>query len=170
MYDTTPLDATPETANTFTGNFSIQFDISAAQAGSSFGVMLANPASEESNTGLLALFNVDVNQTNDTIRFFRFSTLSTGKAGTQVGSTVSGPAMDLSTDASPTWTTLKLDYSVVDGAPQLEMTVGALTATSTYTASELITEPELAIRMYDPKTDSGTARVDNLSIESASGL
>ncbi len=170
IYDTSPGDVNA-TQSLFTGPFSVEFDISGAQATSSFGVLLINPDENGFRTdNLLALFNLDVTGTTDRMRFFRDgnSPFNNGSAGTLVGAATDGNAgIDASPDSAPFWGHLKLDYSVIAGVPQMTLTVGNLSATSTYlTTDALPSSVEVAFRVFDVNGTDGTAKIDNFQISS----
>jgi hypothetical protein len=168
IYDTSPGDV-DVTQNLFAGDFRVEFDISGVQAGSSFGVVLINP--DEINfraDNLLALFNLDNSGTTDLIRFFRDgnSPYNNGSAGTLVGTAVSGNSgLDVSSDAAPVWGHFRMDYTVVAGVPQMTLTVGSLSATSTFAASDALPSAvEVAFRVFDATATQGTAKLDNFQI------
>lgn len=168
IYDTTPGDI-DATQNTFAGPFSVEFDISGVQASSSFGVFLINPAENAPtrNDNLLALFNLDSTGTTDLIRFFRDGNtpFNDANAGTQVNSVSGSSGLNVSSDLSPVWEHFKLDYSVLLGVPQLTLTVGSLSATSTYSAAHALpANVEVAFRIFDSSATEGTAKIDNFQI------
>jgi len=163
VYDLTPEDGAT-TQNLFGGQLTIEFDISAAQPATSFGVLLLDPANPNNN--LLGLLNVDNNLgTNETIRFFRDGTLPS--AGTLVGSAVNGDGgLSISPDSDPVWGHVVVDYlpDKGGGIPELKLTVGSLAATSAFDASHALPSAvEVAFRIYDVN-GTGTAKLDNFRI------
>ena len=168
IYDTSPGDV-DATQNLFSGAFSVEFDISAVQTASSFGVVLINPDEINFRTdNLLALFNLDNSGTLDTIRFFRDgnSPFNNGSAGTLVGTAVNGDSgLNVSSDATPVWGHFKMDYTVATGIPQMTLTVGSFIATSAFDATNALpASVEVAFRIYDPSGTDGTAKLDNFQI------
>ncbi|NMC82647.1 MAG: PEP-CTERM sorting domain-containing protein [Armatimonadetes bacterium] len=169
IYDTSPGDV-DATQSLFSGAFSVEFDISAVQTASSFGVVLINPDEINFRTdNLLALFNVDNSGTLDTIRFFRDgnSPFNNGSAGTLVGTAVNGDSgLNVSSDAAPVWGHFKMDYAVNAGVPQMTVTVGNFSATSAFDAAHALpSSVEVAFRIYDLSGD-GSAKLDNFQITS----
>jgi|GEM_PF-1618085 len=163
VYDLTPGDGAT-TQNLFGGQLKIEFDISAAQPATSFGVLLLDPANPNNN--LLALLNLDNNLgTNETIRFFRDGNLPS--AGTLVGSPVNGDGgVSISPDSDPVWGHVVVDYlpDKGGGIPELTLTVGSLAATSAFDASNALPSAvEVAFRVYDVN-GTGTAKLDNFRI------
>lgn len=174
---------------TFSGAFTVQFDVSAVTANSAFGVYLVNPA----NTGnsLLAYFNLDTSGTSDMIRFFmngdpanatstagtKLTTGITGTGGTLSSGSFTGNSglnvsndKDTQTPGTPVFGTMDVTYTpgISPNTTTLSLSLGSLSATAVIPDSEEIINPEIAIRMVDAGNNvPGTAKMDNFEIISA---
>lgn len=170
----------------FGGTFTVQFDVSAVTANSAFGVYLVNAANPANS--LLAYFNLDSSGTSDKIRFFMNGNpanatstagtlLTTGITGTggslSSGSYSGNSGLDVSSDnyTSPTGTPVfgTMDVTYTPGSSPntttLGLSLGSLSAVATLPDSEVITNPEVAVRMVDAGNNvPGTAKMDNFSI------
>lgn len=169
LFDTTPGDGSA-TQNTFSGNLRVEFDLSASERNSRFGVWFIDPTPGNANRNLLAWFGMDVLPTRDIIRFFKNGDPISGNPpsfGVFMGGT--SPTVQSGADVSPdttmTWSRLTVDYWVDSlGVPTIALTVGTLTAVSSYEASDALpANVEVAFYLLDQPGD-GSAKLDNFSI------
>lgn len=170
LFDTTPSDG-GATQNTFSGNLRVELDLSASQRNARFGVWFIDPTPGNANRNLLAWFGMDVISTRDIIRFFKNGDAVSGNPpfmGINAGPGSGGPAesgADVSLDTAMTWSHLTVDYWVDSlGVPTIALTVGTLTAVSSYAASDALpANVEVAFYLLDQPGD-GSAKLDNFSI------
>lgn len=171
---------------TFSGAFTVQFDVSAVTVGSAFGVYLVNPANTANS--LLAYFNLDYSGTSDEIRFFMNGdpANATSTAGTKITSGITGIGGALSsgtysgnsglnvsgdnyTSGTPVWGTMDVTYTpgTSPNTTTLSLALGSLSATAVIPDSEEIINPEIAVRLVDAGNNvPGTAKIDNFEITS----
>ena len=164
IYDLTPADGAA-TQNLFAGDLTVEFDISAGQAASSFGVLFIDPANQNNN--LLALLNLDNNlATNETVRFFRDGGLPS--AGTIAGAAVNGDGgLTVSPDSAPVWGHVVVGYTADNGSgvPQLTFTMGSFSATSLFSSEHALPSTvEVGFRIFDLNASAGNARLDNFQV------
>jgi hypothetical protein len=169
LYDTTPGDTTSGTQSTFSVSspLKVEFDFRATTAGSSVGIIFADP--NDASNNVLALFNLDNSGTTDLFRFFKDGTVTSGSvtAGTQ-----SGSSSNLSTgvDAGSSFGHYSVTLSVVGTLPTLELTVGSQTASRTLpTLGDFDwANTTVILRLYDAGNTSSTPDlwVDNFTISS----
>lgn len=170
VYDITPGDGSA-TQSTFSGNLRVEFDLSASQRNPRFGVWLIDPTPGNASRNLLAWFGMDVISTRDIIRFFKNGDAVSGNPpsmGINAGPGSGGPAdsgVDVSLDTAHTWSHLTLNYWVDSlGVPTISLSVGTLTAVSSYEASDALpANVEVAFYLLDQSGD-GNAKLDNFSI------
>lgn len=169
VYDTTPGDGST-TQSTFSGPLRVEFDLSASPRGYRFGVWFIDPTPGNANRNLLAWFGLDVLSTRDIIRFFKHGDAVSGNPpfmGSSGGIGSGTPAesgADISPDTALTWSHLTVDYWVDSGVPTISLTVGSLTAVSTYEAADALpANVEVAFYLHDPAFE-GSAKLDNFSI------
>lgn len=164
VYDTTP-DGT--ITNTFT-DVTVSFDFSAATSGASFGVFFGGSGRGTNN---LAIFNINVSGSNDTLRFFTGGSLGSSAPGTQLGTTTTLTGGGWTT--SKTYkATLEVDY-VTASTANVTFTIsdpytvsGALSSFS-MTASGIAMASggsEIAFRSGFTGSGSGSNVIDNISI------
>ena len=164
-YDTTPADATVQ--STFGGAVSISFDIRAAQANSSFGIVLINPASEGSANQYLALFNLNDSTVtgNDRIRFF-----AGASTNTQVGTVVSGSDINGDAGMSPGdtgFTSATLTYTQgADNSAVLQYTIGSFSSAAVSLGFNTWRPNfEIGMRVYDAGLGTGGLEIDNFRVD-----
>ncbi|HSI09360.1 MAG TPA: PEP-CTERM sorting domain-containing protein [Rariglobus sp.] len=162
LYDTTPGDTTLGTQSTFSvgSSLNVSFDFRASTAGSSIGIIFADPTNAANY--VLALFSVDNGgiTTSDLLRFFKDGT----SAGNQSGSTTTASS---GINAGSSFGHFSATLSVVGTTPTISLTVGSQTASRTFPAGDYDwTNTTVALRLYDagagnPNTD---VWVDNFTI------
>ena len=166
VYDTTPLDGAT-TRNLFSGSIRVEFDVSVADALSSFGVSLLN-ATNGATDSIMALCNLDNNSvTNETLRFWRDGANFSSSAGTQVGASVVGSSgLNLSPEATPVFGHVTFELLVGDVSPTVTLTVGDFSQTTTlYVNADIPSSYEVAFRVFDgSNTTLGTTKLDNIQI------
>ena len=162
VYDPTPGTVDAETG--FSGAFSVQFDVSAAQASSSFGIYFFDTTVTANN--LLALVNLDANGTQETVRVFQDRALTDPTPGSQIGSTFTASSdLNISPDATPVFGTLQLTYTpVVGGGATVGVTLGTLSTSFNIAAADTIVNPGIALRINDISSSAGTAKIDNFQV------
>ena len=164
VYDTTPGDTTVGTQSTFSVSspLNVNFDFRATTAGSSIGIIFADPTN--SANYVLALFNIDNGgvTTSDLLRFFKDGTA----AGNQSGSTTTAST---GINAGSSFGNFSATLSVVGTTPTISLTVGSQTASRTFPAGDYDWgNTTVSLRLYDagaanPNTDIW---VDNFTISS----
>jgi len=162
IYDTTPENGTVK--STFSGPLSVSFDIRAAQAGSSLGIYLINPASESSATQYLALFNMDDGAV-DRVRLFNAASVTSVNVGSVVaGSNITGNAGVNAGTGNFAKATLTYTQGANNSAV-LQYTVGSLT-TGEISLGDNTWRPEVEIgfRIYDSSTAAGGMEIDNFDV------
>jgi hypothetical protein len=164
VYDTTPGDSTTGTQSTFSGSSIISFDIRAAQANSSFAILIINPADEAGAVHQYALFNFD-NSTpgGDRIRI---------GSGAQIigGSGIGNVALDISEDTPVTvgtaFNTATLTYSQgLNNAAVITFSIGAFTRTATLANNSYLANFEVGVRAFDAvNTTEGGVDFTNFNV------
>jgi hypothetical protein len=171
-------------AQTFSGAFTVHFDISAANTSSSFGIFLFDPGSTSNN--LLTIFNLDTGTGgagNEQIRFWRDTAITgsavsnpyattaftgtngTYDAGTSSWLTNAANRGNQTIDSASPYTFYSLNFTYDPVALTLAVTTGDFSATLNIPAADAIANPALAIRINDAVVDAGnTAKVDNLVV------
>lgn len=158
VFDTTPADDVVKSQ--FASPVTVTFDARVANASSSVGIYIVNPANDDQ--GLLALFNVDDSGAGgqDRIRFWTGANPDTSGAGSTVD-TLSGNAGV--TAGSGAFFPMSLTYSVSGSTPTMTLSAGSLSRTFTFAADTAIDNPEIALRLFDTSA-AGTVDVDNFDI------
>lgn len=147
LYDTTPGDSTAETRSTFSGASIISFDIRAAQANSSFAILIVNPASEGTAAHQYGLFNFDnVDPAGDRIRIGSGAEINSGGIGTVALNASEDTPVTIGTD----FTTATLTYSQgANNAAVLTFSVGSFSRTATLANNSYLSTFEVGIRSFD---------------------
>ncbi len=153
LYDTTPADTSPATRSTFSGASIISFDIRAAQANSSFAILIVDPANEGNASHQYGLFNFDnVDPAGDRIRIGSGAEINSGGIGTV--------AVNASEDTPVTigtaFTTATLTYSQgANNAAVLTFSVGSFSRTATLGNNTYLSTFEIAFRSFDANNVAG---------------
>lgn len=174
MYDTTPSNVAPVTS--FTPGLTVEFDVRMPTASRSVGVYLLDANNPNENTAYLALFNVDVSGINDRIRFSPNANPKSADLAvapnTNIGNLGSAPGSDVTGTAgygasSTSFVHVKVGYTRnILNEPMLQMTVGSLSASHTYTGLVGFENVSVAFRMSPLNASSGNnfLDIDNLTI------
>jgi len=168
VYDTTPGDATIGTQSTFvaTSPLTASFDLYAAPALSSFGIILADASNASNN--IMAQFVVNFSGATDSFRFFRDGTVSGADltAGTQVGTT-SNLATSIGTGtAFTTGGGFSVALTFVGDTPTLSLTAGGETVSQSFSSTDINwTNTTVILRLYDSGAGTGSGvGIDNFVI------
>lgn len=162
IYDTTPANATVQ--NTFSGSVLIEGDIDTTGSTTSFGIYLLNPAGEATGNQLLSLFNWDSSGTNDLLRLFKTSSVTSGSAS---GQHYTSGNVNAGTNVADGFTHYALSYraDTVDSTQAvLNLTVGSFSTgdifmgTGTYFSTY-----EIGFR-FSPNGSGQTVFLDNFSV------
>lgn len=174
IYDNTPGNTSP--VPTFTSGLTVEFDVRIPSAGRSVGVYLLNADNPSENTAYLSLFNVDYSGSTDRIRFSSNanpkSTDPSVGANTNIGNLGSLTGTDVTGSAGYAASTtafvhVKVEYTRNTlNEPTLQMTVGNLSASYTYTGLTGFENVSVAFRMSPLNATSGNnfMDIDNLTI------
>lgn len=174
IYDTTPSNTAP--VPSFAPGLTVEFDVRMPTASRSIGVYLLDANNPSENTAYLALFNVDVSGATDRIRFSpdanpKSTDLSVapntniGRLGSFSGTDVTGSAGYAASTTA--FVHVKVEYTRNTlNEPTLQMTVGNLSASYTYTGLTGFENVSVAFRMSPLNATSGNnfMDIDNLTI------
>lgn len=162
VYDETPVDATEKT--TFTGDMIFSFDVRGAQALSSFGILIINPANEAGSVHTLALFSLDFEGTTDRVRLNTGSPINTALIGTDVASSIIVGNSGINAGGAA-FTTVTLRYSQgPNNAAVMNLTGGNIsTGDITLAAGSYLPSYEVGVRLYDAGAGTGGVDMDNFT-------